>query len=217
MTIKYVPGKGWVTEGGMNVSAGSQDIKNAEQVQGVKQGNRRSMYGNYDQYMDQDNLSWLKENVGDSWWWGAGRLGNLASDQDRFWREFQTTSDEQYGKSAEAVNRYMALINSGMDPSDIQSGVFGGSNLSPTFDNSGGGGVTGPGMLSGGGDNANNAGASDTKMSAADMLRRGLGDNYTPKTRERGQVWGPGNGMLGEETNQMRQAIINQIQKKLVK
>ena len=68
MTIEFVPGKGWVTEGGSNVSAGSQDINNAQQAHGAKQGNRRSMYGNYDQYLDQDNLSWLKDSIGDSWW-----------------------------------------------------------------------------------------------------------------------------------------------------
>jgi hypothetical protein len=150
MTIKFVPGKGWVTEGGMNVSAGSQDQADAMAQKNKVNSARRAMYGAYDQYMDQDNLSWLKNNIGDSWWWGAGRLDNLANDQDRFWKEFGTTGDDHYSNSAEIVNRYRALQESGMDKNQIQQAIYGNANLSPTFNNGGGGGgVTGPGMLSG--------------------------------------------------------------------
>lgn len=62
---------------------------------------------------------------------------------------------------------------------------------------------------------------------AAQMLMQGINNSSNqgssaaqsepPQSRGRGQAWGPGNGMLGGETNQMRQAIVNQIQKKLVR
>lgn len=157
MSIKFVPGKGWVTDGGVNVSAGSSDLAWLQEQRAKRDGARRAMYGSYDQYMGQNNLDWLKQNVGDSWWWSVGRLGNLANDESRFWKEFGGTSDEQYGNSAEIVNRYKALIASGMNPADVQSAIWGGANLSPSTQNGGaGGGVTKPGMLPPIGNNSNN-------------------------------------------------------------
>ena len=219
MAITFVPGKGWVMDGGMNVSAGSQDIAYAQQQRAEKDAVRRGMYGQFDQYMGQNNLDWLKQNVGDSWWWSTGRLGNLAHDESRWWREFNGVSDDSYARNSEIVNRYRALEESGMGRDEIQQAIWGNANLSPTTGNGGaGGGVTKPGMLSGG--SKSNYGASqDQKENPGGM---GANNGITPRARQQRQgVWGSGYkdggyGLLSGENEQMRQTIAAALEKKLL-
>ena len=211
MAIKFVPGQGWVTEDGFNVSAGSQDQADAMAQKNKVNSARRAMYGNYDQYLGEDNLAWLKDSIGDSWWWGAGRLENLASDPSRFWKEFGTTSDSQYNRSAEIVNRYRALQESGMDRNQIQQAIYGNANLSPSFNN-------GPGMLSGNAAGTNNGDAPAEANQPFDNMWSGVGGG---KRKQRLGVWGSGYtdggyGMLSGENDQMRQAITTALEKKLL-
>ena len=220
MAIKFVPGQGWVTDGGFNVSAGSQDIAYAQKQRAQRDAARRAMYGQYDQYMGQDNLDWLKQNVGDSWWWSVGRLPNLAHDESRWWREFNGVSDDSYALNAEIVNRYRALEESGMSRDEIQQAIWGNSNLSPTTNNGGaGGGVTKPGMLSGGG--GNNGGVAPKPQKETPGVSA-PNNGITPRAREQRQgVWGSGYtnggyGLLSEENEQMRQAITNALEEKLL-
>ena len=214
MTIKFVPGQGWVTDGGKNVSAGSRDIAYAEQQRAEKDAARRGMYGQFDQYMGQNNLDWLKQNVGDNWWWSVGRLPDLAHDSSRFWKEMGGRSDDEYSRNTEIVNRYRALEESGMSAQEIQQAIWGNANLSPTTGNGGaGGGVTRPGMLSGGGNNQSNA-----NNNAGAAPNNGI----TPRARQQRQgVWGSGYkdggyGLLSGENEQMRQAITAALEKKLL-
>jgi len=202
MSIKFVPGEGWVTDGGVNVSAGSSDLAWLQQQRAEKDRARRSMYGAYDQYMGQNNLDWLKNNVGDSWWWSTGRLGNLANDESRFWREFNSVSDDHYGNSAEIVNRYKALIASGVDPADVQNAIWGNANLSPTTQNGGaGGGVTKPGMLPSIGNNSNN--------NSNNSPNNGGSVQPNPR-RQRLGTWGSGFSDGGYAQAEQRQANPNQ-------
>ena len=238
MAITFVPGQGWVMDGGFNVSAGSQDIAYAQEQKAKEVAARRAMYGQYDQYMGQDNLDWLKNNIGDSWWWSVGRLPKLSHDDQWFWNEFGGRSDESYAHNAEIVNRYRALEESGMSREQIQQAIWGGANLSPTINNGGaGGGVTKPGMLSGGtsigstqsnnvlgnnnqvlGNNNQNSNQSNNQNNAGVVPNNGV----TPKARQQRQgVWGSGYtdggyGMLSDENNEMRQAIAKALEEKLL-
>ena len=133
MAITFVPGQGWVMDGGFNVSAGSQDIAYAQEQRAEQDAVRRGMLGQIEQYAEQDNLDWLKNNIGDSWWWSVGRLPKLAEDTQWFWNEFGGRSDDEYARNAEIVNRYNALIASGMSQQDIVNSIWGGANLSPSF------------------------------------------------------------------------------------
>ena len=195
MSIKFVPGQGWVTDGGFNVSAGSPDIAYLQEQRGKKDAARRAVHGQYDQYMGQDNLDWLKQNVGDSWWWSGGRLPGLANDSKWFWKEFGGRSDESYARNAEIVNRYRALEESGMDRGEIYESIFGNSNLSPTFQNSRGG-VTGSGMLSGGGNDTNNAGAGGGNSDELDSWQSMLNPNNDVL---KNLLYGNLKGMLGSK------------------
>jgi hypothetical protein len=215
MSIKFVPGKGWVTDSGFNVSAGSSDIAYRQQQRAKKDAARRSMYGQYDQYMGDNNLDWLKQNVGDSWWWSVGRLPNLAHDSSRFWKEMGGRSDDSYARNAEIVNRYRALEESGMSADDIQQAIWGGANLSPTVNNGGaGGGVTKPGMLSGGIKNQSNNQNNQQSTPPNNSIK--------PAQRQQRQgVWGSGftkggYGMLSEENENMRQSVVAALEKKLL-
>lgn len=134
MSIQFVPGEGWVTDEGINVSAGSSDIARLQEQRAKKDAARRGMLGQTKQYAEQDNLGWLKNNIGDSWWWSVGRLPDLAEDSQGFWKEFGGRSDDAYARNAEIVNRYKALRESGMTAQDIQQAIFGNANLSPSFE-----------------------------------------------------------------------------------
>jgi len=134
MSIQFVPGEGWVTDEGINVSAGSSDIARLQEQRAKKDAARRGMLGQTKQYAEQDNLGWLKNNIGDSWWWSVGRLPDLAEDSQGFWKEFGGRSDDAYARNAEIVNRYKALRESGMTAQDIQQAIFGNANLSPRFE-----------------------------------------------------------------------------------
>lgn len=207
MTIKFVPGEGWVMPNAYNdgrsanVSAGSADIAYEQARKAEVNNRRRAMYGNYEQYMGMDNMSWLRDNVGDSWWWGAGRLDNLAHDPDRFWREFAYTSDDQYNRSAEIVNRYRALQESGLDKKQIQQALYGNANLSPSFNNGGGGGgVTGPGMLSGNAAGTSNGTPPAEEGPPTDNMWSGVRGG---ERRQRLGTWGSGYANGGYEKRQV--------------
>lgn len=185
MSIRFVPGEGWVSDTGVNVSAGSSDLAWLQEQRAKKDATRRGMLGQVDQYAEQNNLDWLKNNIGDSWWWSAGRLPKLAEDTQWFWKEFGGRSDDEYARNAEIVNRYNALLNSGMSQQDIVNSIWGGANLSPSF--SGNDNTTNTGGNTGGNTGSNNNALGNWQS----MLNP---DNNALKNL----IYGDLKGMLGE-------------------
>lgn len=125
--ITWVPGVGWVTDGGNGYAIEGEEEKARAQAYLDSQAEFRAQVGDWSAYSGS-SLDGLKALIGHDRWWDARitlMANEVASGDDTwFWREFATHAYRDY--ALEAVNRYIALLNAGYTDEQITNYIYGG-------------------------------------------------------------------------------------------
>lgn len=173
--------------------------------------------GNWQQYQDGSLEEFASLLNKDHWYWGrlAGYANNIMNGDEYSIMQFNHQFNPSSANSArgqELTNRYIALLNQGYTNQEIMGAGYGNDGHYwaswDKQDTNSGGNNTGGGST-GGNDGSNTGGG---------MLGGPI--NHQPR-RERKGTWGSGYkdggySLLGEENQAMRQAIGEQLEKKLL-
>lgn len=203
MSIKWVEGKGWVHDSGMVLNSPEHKAQQKKYTESVKQF--QDGVGKWGRYRNGTIADLADKVNGDHWWYTRlHSMSDQVANGDMHWfnQSFPGRYNVGEGRSHDArelVNRYLALRSGGHSDAEIMRGIYGDK--------------WGEGKASDWNYNNNT-----TYASGGGMLSGFI--NLQPRAERKG-AWGDGYtnggyGLLGEENQAMRNAIGEQLEKKLL-